>query len=98
VTDKLLNLVSVLQDDLPTGSSVEIFHPNTDDLDYILYGVVRFDDEEEYVRTSIELNRVMEHSTEFERFELASFTDKEGVFGMLDKDIGSHNVAVRVKE
>lgn len=97
MTDKLLNLVSVLQEDLPAGGNVEIFHCQTDELDYILYGQVLYDNSEDYPSSSIDLTRVIEHKEEFDTFEVKTFHNQE-VFGLEDKEIGRHNVAVRVKE
>jgi len=97
VTDKLLNLVSVLQEDLPTGGSVEILHVETSDLDYILYGKVLYDNSEDYPSSSIDLTRVIEHKDEFDTFEVKTFHNQE-IYGLEDKDVGRNNVAVRVKE
>jgi hypothetical protein len=97
MSDRLLNLVSVLQEDLPAGGDVKIHYVENGELDYILYGEVFYDNANDYPSSNIDLTRVIDHKDEFEKFEIKTFHNQE-VFGLEEKDIGRHNVAVRVKE
>lgn len=90
MTDKLLNLVSAMEDEFLEPPKI-LPLPHIDDYDYVLNWELEFSSEKDYDSYSVTVDVVDEFRKEFESLEVSSGARKEG-------DGGAFWLEAKVKE